>query len=107
MLKNKTQTRHILTHQATHHLIERAYHSKRYEDMVRLNRLSLKRWLKYSEYVGHRPTYLKDYQHILISSSWPKLIFIVTCFAAIFIMFFSILFVYVEPNIVGDNFWNA
>ena len=107
MLKNKTQTRHILTHQATHHLIERAYHSKRYEDMVRLNRLSLKRWLGHSEYVGHRPTYLKDYQHILISSSWPKLIFIVTFFTAIFVMFFSILFVYVEPNIVGDNFWNA
>ena len=72
---------------STQNLVERAYRSKRYEQMFKLNRLSSKSWLKNVEYVGYHWNLL-DYQHILISASWPTLIFIVTVFTFMFLLTF-------------------
>eukprot|EP00943_MAST-04B_sp_MAST-4B-sp1_P008267 g8267.t1 len=89
---------------STQNLIERAHRSRRYEQMVKLNHLSLSTWLKHSEYVGYQWNLL-DYQHILISASWPKLIIIVTAFTFMFVLAFALFYFYVENNI--NSYWTA
>ena len=61
--------KHNLLHTSTQRLMEQAYQSTYYEQMVRFNRLSLKRWLSRSEYIEHRYSLL-DYQHMLIEDSF-------------------------------------
>ena len=78
---------------SAHDLIDKAQRANRYEEMLKLNRLTLKSWLGRIEYVGHRLGIL-DYQHVLISSSWPRLILFVTLVTIFFLLVFTVLFFY-------------
>ena len=84
---------------SAHDLIDKAQRANRYEEMLKLNRLTLKSWLGRIEYVGHRLG-IFDYQHVLISSSWPRLILFVTLVTIFFLLVFTVLFFYVEKKCV-------
>ena len=76
-----------------------------YNHLLKANKIAVKSWLGHVKYIGLKPKLSDDYQHLLLSSSWSKLLQFTLISTFVFVICFATLF-FLSENFSFFMAWN-